>query len=559
MLCRSCHRQVPRGALFCATCGASIAGAGGSVLDLVLRDGTRVSLADPISLGRAPDNAVQLDDRTVSRHHARVVPDGGSIFIEDVGSSHGTFVNGSRLEGRARLEDGTKVQLGEIELAVERRRGESEAGKTIVVRPGASLVLPSVGQSRLEAGVPSVGLRPRVRSGWALKRLDAEEGPQRYILKDMRKGDFVRMGSDEAELFELLDGRYTLPELIVEAEKRFGLVGAGRLARLLADLGERGLLEGVQGREEQAAPVSGRARLFRSRDHVWTGAGELIDRLYARGGWLLFTPAALGVLGVVAVLGLAAFAYLVVGRYGTPFVVAQKIGFGGLVFLIGRFVGVAFHELAHGLTAASFGRRVSRAGLKLVFVFPFAFVDVSDSWFEPRRRRMAISAAGPASDFAVGGVFGIISAALGAGTVRDVFFQLALAAYVGAFFNLNPFLDRDGYQILVDKLGEPGLRNRARERVARALAGKPSEPGEPRIVRFYGIAVLVWSLVAVGFAILMSFRYYDQLVALAPREVVWGVLGAFYLLMFVPVILVVGKPLAERWRPRLAEGADDGI
>ena len=559
MLCRSCHRQVPRGALFCATCGASVAGGGGSVLDLVLRDGTRVSLADPISLGRAPDNAVQLDDRTVSRHHARVVPDGGSIFIEDVGSSHGTFVNGSRLEGRARLEDGTKVQLGEIELAVERRRGESEAGKTIVVRPGASLVLPSVGQSRLEAGVPSVGLRPRVRSGWALKRLDAEEGPQRYILKDMRKGDFVRMGSDEAELFELLDGRYTLPELIVEAEKRFGLVGAGRLARLLADLGERGLLEGVQGREEQAAPVSGRARLFRSRDHVWTGAGELIDRLYSRGGWLLFTPAALSVLGVVAVLGLAAFAYLVVGRYGTPFVVAQKIGFGGLVFLVGRFVGVAFHELAHGLTAASFGRRVSRAGLKLVFIFPFAFVDVSDSWFEPRRRRMAISAAGPASDFAVGGVFGIISAALGAGTVRDVFFQLALAAYVGAFFNLNPFLDRDGYQILVDKLGEPGLRNRARERVARALAGKPSEPGEPRIIRFYGIAVLVWSLVAVGFAILMSFRYYDQLVALAPREVVWGVLGAFYLLMFVPVILVVGKPLAERWRPRPAEGADDGI
>jgi len=60
---------------------------------------------------------------------------------------------------------------------------------------------------------------------------------------------------------------------------------------------------------------------------------------------------------------------------------------------------------------------------------------------------MAISSAGPASDFAVGGVFGIISAALGAGTVRDVFFQLALAAYVGAFFNLNPFIDRDGYDL----------------------------------------------------------------------------------------------------------------
>ena len=551
---------MPRGALFCATCGASIAGAGGSSLELVLRDGTRVSLADAVSLGREPDNAVRFDDRSVSRHHARVVPDGGGVFLEDAGSSHGTFINGTRLEGRVRLEDGMKIQLGEVELEVERRRGESEAGKTIVVRPGASLLLPAVGRSKLEAGATSFGgLRPRVRSGWALKRLDAEEGRQRYILKDMRKGDFVRMGSDEAELFELLDGRYTLPELITESEKRFGLVGAGRLARLLADLGERGLLEGVQGREEPVAPVTGRARLFRPRDHVWTRAGEVIDRIYARGGWLLFTQAALALLALVSLAGLAAFAYLVVGRYGTPFVVAQKIGIGGAVFLLGRFVVVAFHELAHGLTAASFGRRVSRAGVKLVFVFPFAFVDVSDSWFEPRRRRMAITIAGPASDFVVGAAFGIISAALDAGTVRDVFFQLALAAYVGAFFNLNPFLDRDGYQILVDKLGEPGLRRRARERLALALAGKPTGPDEPRIIRLYGIAVLIWSLVAVGFVILMTSRYYDQLVALAPREVVWGVLGAFYLLMFVPVVLVVGKPLAERWRPRAAVDADVGL
>ena len=34
----------------------------------------------------------------------------------------------------------------------------------------------------------------------------------------------------------------------------------------------------------------------------------------------------------------------------TPFVVASKVGLGGLVFLLGRFVVVAVHELAHGLT-----------------------------------------------------------------------------------------------------------------------------------------------------------------------------------------------------------------
>ena len=156
------------------------------------------------------------------------------------------------------------------------------------------------------------------------------------------------------------------------------------------------------------------------------------------------------------------FAYLIAGRYGTPFVVASKIGLGGLVFLVGRFIVVAMHESAHGLAMASFGRKVDRAGFKLLFIFPYAFVDTSEAWFEPRRRRIAISAAGPVSDFSLGALFSICCLrprpmAPSATSSSN----LAFAAYVGAFFNLNPFIDRDGYQILVDVLREPGLRRRA--------------------------------------------------------------------------------------------------
>ena len=55
---------------------------------------------------------------------------------------------------------------------------------------------------------------------------------------------------------------------------------------------------------------------------------------------------------------------------------------------------VAVHETAHGLAMASFGRKIHKAGLKLVMIFPYAFVDTSEAWFEPRKRRIAISAAG---------------------------------------------------------------------------------------------------------------------------------------------------------------------
>src|SRR5215208_7013652 len=151
-----------------------------------------------------------------------------------------------------------------------------------------------------------------------------------------------------------------------------------------------------------------------------------------------------------------------------------------------------------------------------MFVFPYAFVDTSEAWFEPRRRRIMISAAGPLSDLALGALFSLCCLALAKGAVRDVFFQLAFAAYVGAFFNLNPFIDRDGYHILVDVLREPGLRRRAKDQFNRRLSGKARSSDSPVLAR-YSIAGLVWSILAAGFAIFMSLRYEPVLSALVPQ------------------------------------------
>ena len=521
----------------------------GAALEVVLPDGVRVPLTGTLSIGRAADNTIQLDDRSVSRHHARVLAGGDGAWVEDAGSTHGTFLDGRPVGGRTRLRDGARVHVGNVEFRVERHRSENEAARTIVVRPGATVLVSAVGASELDAdaAATSYGFRPRVRSGWALKRLAEGESSRRWVLKDLRgDGAFVRMGDDEAAVFRQLDGQHALPELITDAEQRFGPGGATRLARLLADLGERGLLEGVEGAAAQDGG-GGLAKALKPRELEIKGLGRLFERIYLAGGWILFTRVALAALALLGVAGLAAFVYLIVRRYGTPFVIADRIGIGAAVFLVGRFLVVAFHELAHGLVVSSFGRRVSRAGLKLMLIFPFAFVDTSDGWFEPRRRRLAISAAGPASDLIVGGAFSL-AAVFAGGTVRDVFFQLAFAAYVGAFSNLNPLLDRDGYHMLVDWLGEPGLRKRARAHLAAVLSGRGSASDEPRALLIYAVAGLAWTVAAVAFVIVMSTRYYGVLTSLAPPEVVWGVFGAFYLLMFVPVLVMVGRPLLERLR-----------
>jgi hypothetical protein len=393
------------------------------------------------------------------------------------------------------------------------------------------------------------GMKPRVRSGYALKRLDASEGTKRWVLKDLSRNTFLRLSDNDAHLFELLDGTHSLSDLIGIAEQRFGSAGAPRLARLLADLGERGYLAGVAGTATEGGdepPQGFLKRLFKPREKSYERVGGWFEALYRRGGWVLFTRPALYAIAALIVAGLGAFVYLIVGRYGTPFVVSHRVGLGALVFLAGRFAVVAVHETAHGLAMASFGRRIHRAGFKLVVIFPYAFVDTSEAWFEPRSRRIAISAAGPVSDFALGAIFSILCVYV-EGTTRDVFFQLAFAGYVGAFFNLNPFIDRDGYHILVDYLREPGLRKRAKDQFSRRLSGQPRS-SDSRVLARYSIAGVGWSILAAGFAIFMSLHYEPILSALVPSYVVWTVLGTVWVGVFIPVFIVLGKPLVERIR-----------
>jgi len=539
---------VARGEAACRVCGTVVAGGAAPPLDLVLPDGARVPLAGVVSIGRGSDNTVRLAERTVSRRHARILAGGGPPIVEDAGSSHGTMLDGRALGGRAELRDGSEIVLGDVRLRVERRREDHEAGRTRIIAAPVAVEVAADGSTHVPENATGYGPRPRVRPGAALKRLPAGEGPLRWVVLAPGAREVARVGDAEAEMLTLLDGESSLPDLVAAAEARFGEGGTARLARLLGDLAERGFLEGVD-----AAPAAeGRlARLTRPRQWVVGGLGPRVTTLYRAGGWLLFTRPARVLLAAVALLGLVAYAVLLARRGGTPFVVADHVGLGGLVFLLGRFLVAGVHESAHALTMAAFGRRVDRAGVKTVIGIPFVFVDTTEAWFEPRRRRMAVSAAGPASDLALGGAFALAAYGLPAGNVRDVFFQLTLAAYVGALFNLNPFLDRDGYHMLVDALGEPGLRIRARRWLSARLAGQPAEGGHRRALRLYGVLSVGWMAASVLFVALLSRLYYGRLTSIAPPEVVWTVLVGFYLLLFLPVALVLGRPLLERRRARV--------
>jgi FHA domain len=73
-----------------------------------------------ISIGRGNPNDVRLDaDEYASAQHARVEPRRDGVWIEDVGSTNGTYVNGVRLSRPRKLAIGDLVRVGETDLRFE--------------------------------------------------------------------------------------------------------------------------------------------------------------------------------------------------------------------------------------------------------------------------------------------------------------------------------------------------------------------------------------------------------------------------------------------------------
>ena len=92
-------------------------------------------------LGRLPECDIQIDSNMVSRKHARVYPQDGRFYIEDLNSGNGSFVNGQRITGPTLLKTDDRIKFGPILFRYEGDSSESSSSsKMAPVAAGAGAV-----------------------------------------------------------------------------------------------------------------------------------------------------------------------------------------------------------------------------------------------------------------------------------------------------------------------------------------------------------------------------------------------------------------------------------
>ena len=72
-----------------------------------------------ITIGRAPNSEVRIEDTFASAHHARIYDREGLVYVEDMNSTNGTYVNGRRVSTQELLHPDDRIRIGDTEFRYE--------------------------------------------------------------------------------------------------------------------------------------------------------------------------------------------------------------------------------------------------------------------------------------------------------------------------------------------------------------------------------------------------------------------------------------------------------
>jgi putative peptide zinc metalloprotease protein len=382
------------------------------------------------------------------------------------------------------------------------------------------------------------------------------KGDEYYILRNTEANTYLKIDAQDYFLWQHLDGEHAVRDLAVAYFAAYKSFPFDRLVHLLEQLKAKRLLEekpvhvlgGISLRLEErtlAFHLQQFAETSMQKEFSLRNVDGIFAAVHRRLARPLFTRPGLLLSGLLAATGLALFVRLLLAGTYPLMQTAGSYGLGLLVLLLARYGGVFFHECGHALTCKHYGRTILKGGFLFYYGSPAFFVDTTDIWMAPKAARIATSFAGPATDLIVGGVLVLVVTLFPGHPLSAVLFQVAAVAYFGVLMNLAPFMELDGYFILMDWLEIPLLRKKSLAFVRKRLAPKLLRERAPfsreeRIFTSYGLLTGAFT----AFTILLTIYLWQSQVrglietVLSGEDILSAVLaGGLALMAGVPLIL----------------------
>lgn len=130
-----------------------------------LEDGTEIEteLDSDITIGRHPESSVVLPSPSVSSRHASIKRRGDAYFVQDLGATNGTKLNGVEVE-EAKLEEGDRLSFGDIPAVFQFKEAPARRKHIETPKPDG-ISKPAPGSGARPGPAPKRGARPGMRPG----------------------------------------------------------------------------------------------------------------------------------------------------------------------------------------------------------------------------------------------------------------------------------------------------------------------------------------------------------------------------------------------------------
>jgi putative peptide zinc metalloprotease protein len=329
---------------------------------------------------------------------------------------------------------------------------------------------PAMAQPPAEKDPP---VRWRLRSDLSWCRPDEDSAT--WTIKDPVRLSYFYLQNDEMSFLKLLDGRRGFAAIHGELERIYPNAGftvrnlqtflmSAIHARLLVSLdpGFGNHLAAVEHQKQSQRILAGTMSLltyrFRGID-----PGFLFRVIHPLLSWIYHRFI------LRALIAFAVFSFSVLLLHADQFtremsLIQLLLSPQNLLWLIGAVVLVKIlHELGHGLTCHHYGGECHELGCIMIAFVPLLYCDVSDSWRQPRRHRIAVASAGIITELFVAAVFSLLWVMSVPGIARTFFLNMVVVCSLNTIIiNANPLMRYDGYYVLCDLLRFPNLGNEAR-------------------------------------------------------------------------------------------------
>jgi putative peptide zinc metalloprotease protein len=298
---------------------------------------------------------------------------------------------------------------------------------------------------------------------------------RRFILKNTSTDRFLLLSEPERFLWDMMNGQTSLQEMATAYVLRYGEFNFDIIPNLIGKLQRAHLLTLTPAsRLRQALARNRRRRVVVMLETALTSLERIVvasrrvqpvfQRLYRYGGFLLFTPVAIVVCGLLAVWGLVAGVRL----WSDAGDIAHAFGARPLLALLSVkllfLLTVAVHQIVHGLALIHYGRRVREFGFTFLHGFvPTFYVDVTDIFMTSRRARVVTALSGAAVHLVLGSLWFLVAVRSPEGFLQAFAAASGMIQWQAFIIALYPFcfIEMDGYHILVDVLGVPTLKHDA--------------------------------------------------------------------------------------------------